>query len=58
MSATAAVQLFLSRLAEVDRPEVWISLRDETALSAEAASVEARVAAGEQLPLAGLLFAV
>lgn len=58
MSATAAVQLFLRRLAEVDRPEVWISLRDEATLSTEAASVEGRVAAGERLPLAGLLFAV
>ncbi|WP_280454534.1 allophanate hydrolase [Nocardia brasiliensis] len=51
---TAAYQ----RIAEVDRPEVWITLRDQQAVAAEAAAGEARLAAGAALPLAGLLVAV
>ncbi|HEY3737071.1 MAG TPA: allophanate hydrolase [Jatrophihabitans sp.] len=46
------------RIAEVDRPEVWITLRPEAELQAEAAVLEARLAAGESLPLAGVLVAV
>ncbi|MFC8044523.1 allophanate hydrolase [Nocardia sp. NPDC057353] len=46
------------RIAEVDRPEVWITLRPELEVRADAAAVQARLAAGEQLPLAGLLVAV
>ena len=52
------VRLAYHRIAEVDRPEVWISLRDMPSVLAEAASIDARVAAGEALPLAGLLVAV
>jgi allophanate hydrolase len=40
------------------RPEVWITLRDEGEVLAEAAAIDARVAAGEDLPLAGRTFAV
>ncbi len=58
MSAVARVRAALTRIAEVDRPEVWIALRDPEALLAEAAAVDARVAAGERLPLAGLVAAV
>jgi allophanate hydrolase len=46
------------RIAETDRPEVWISLRREAEAAAEAEAVDARVAAGEELPLAGATLAV
>ncbi len=46
------------RITEVDRPEVWITLRDRAAVLAEAGAVEERLAAGEGLPLAGLVLAV
>lgn len=58
MSAVARVRAAFARIAEVDRPEVWIVLREPEALLAEAAAVDARVAAGERLPLAGLVAAV
>lgn len=57
-SAVARVRAAYARLAEVDRPEVWIALRDEADAAADAAAVDARVTAGEQLPLAGLVVAV
>ncbi|HET9871138.1 MAG TPA: allophanate hydrolase [Propionibacteriaceae bacterium] len=47
-----------ARIAEVDRPEVWITLRDQDSIATELAAVEERVARGEDLPLAGRLFAV
>ncbi|WP_280345273.1 allophanate hydrolase, partial [Nocardia abscessus] len=46
------------RIAEADRPEVWITLRPEPEVAAEAAALAQRLAAGENLPLAGLLVAV
>lgn len=46
------------RLEEVDRPEVWIHPREEEGALAEAERVEARLAAGEDLPLAGTTLAV
>lgn len=58
VSAVARVEAALARLDEVDRPEVWISLRQPADLLAEAADVDARVAAGASLPLAGLVAAV
>lgn len=57
-NATARVAAAYARIAEVDRPEIWITLRPQTELAAEAAEVDRRVAAGEPLPLAGLLVAV
>ena len=57
-TARAAVERSLARIAEVDRPEIWISLRPAADLVAEAADVDARVAAGDDLPLAGLTVAV
>jgi allophanate hydrolase len=45
-------------IATADRPEVWIALRPEAAALADAAAVEARLAAGERLPLAGRTLAV
>ncbi|GAA4350754.1 allophanate hydrolase [Microbacterium rhizosphaerae] len=57
-TAVDAVSHALARVDEVDRPEVWISLRDRGDLGAEAERIDARVAAGESLPLAGLTVAV
>jgi allophanate hydrolase len=57
-SAAARVHAAFARIAETDRPEVWISLRSEEEAAAEAASIDARAAAGQRLPLAGLVFAV
>jgi allophanate hydrolase len=57
-SSAARVRAAYGRIAEVDRPEVWISLRGSEEALAEAAAVDARVAAGEVLPLAGLVAAV
>lgn len=56
--AEARVQAAYDAIDAVDRPEVWVALRPETELLAEAREVDARVAAGERLPLAGLLLAV
>ncbi|WP_422749765.1 allophanate hydrolase [Mycobacterium sp. WMMD1722] len=42
----------------VDRPEIWITLRPLTDALADAQSVDAATAAGEDLPLAGLTVAV
>ncbi len=58
MSAVERVRAALRAIAEIDRPEIWIHLRPEDDVLAEAAAVDARVAAGERLPLAGLLAAV
>ncbi|WP_269726640.1 amidase family protein, partial [Rhodococcus sp. R1101] len=58
VSATDRVLAALRRIGEVERPEVWITLRGADDLLAEAAAVDARVAAGESLPLAGLVVAV
>jgi allophanate hydrolase len=46
------------RIAEADRPEIWITLRPEPELLTEAAAVQDRLSAGARLPLAGLLVAV
>ena len=58
MSAVERVRAAYARMSEVDRPEVWITLRDEAELLAEAKDVDRRVDGGERLPLAGLLVAV
>ncbi len=52
------VRAALARIAEVDRPEVFVDLRPPAELLADAADVDARVAAGEDLPLAGQVAAV
>ena len=56
--ATLRVQAALAAVEAVDRPEIWITLRSGDDLLAEAASIDAAVAGGEYLPLAGLLLAV
>jgi allophanate hydrolase len=47
-----------ARIEAVDRPEIWIDLRPRAEVENEARAVDARVAAGERLPLAGRLLAV
>jgi allophanate hydrolase len=56
--AVERVRAALERIEAAERPEVWIELRSAEALLAEAASVDARVEAGERLPLAGVVAAV
>ncbi len=46
------------RIAEVDRPEVWITLRPEPDVLADAMALQRRLDEGETLTLAGLLVAV
>jgi allophanate hydrolase len=59
MSTTERVRAAYARIAQVDRPSVWITLRDENEALAAAAEIDARVADGASgLPLAGLIFAV
>lgn len=48
----------LEAIDAVDRPEIWIHLRGRDELLAEAARIDTAAAAGEDLPLAGLLLAV
>ncbi|MET9217369.1 allophanate hydrolase [Streptomyces sp. NPDC003300] len=57
-SAQDRVRAAYRRIAEVDRPEVWIALRAEEEVRTEAAEVDERSAAGKALPLAGRLLAV
>jgi allophanate hydrolase len=57
-SPTARVTASYRRIAEADRPEIWITLREQDDVLADAAAVEQRLVAGESLPLAGLVVAV
>jgi len=59
-SAVAVAQATLDRIAAYDRiqPQVWISRFPDAQIEAMAAEVDARVAAGGLLPLAGVPFAV
>ncbi|MET8978625.1 allophanate hydrolase [Streptomyces sp. NPDC004539] len=52
------VRAAYARIEAVDRPEIWIGLRPQADLEAEAEALEARLAAGDHLPLAGRLLAV
>jgi allophanate hydrolase len=52
------VRRAFARIAATDRPEAWITLRGEAEVAAEADQVDARLAAGEDLPLAGVVVAV
>src|SRR5690606_11860021 len=47
-----------ARIREVDRPEVWIHLRPESDVVADATAAQETRAAGADLPLAGQLLAV
>lgn len=52
------VQAALAALETIGRPEIWITLRGADELLAEAEAIDAAVAGGTGLPLAGLLLAV
>jgi len=58
-SALAVIEETLARIAAYDavQPQVWISRHEADALRAAAAAIDARVAAGEVLPLAGVPYA-
>ncbi|MDT0266424.1 allophanate hydrolase [Streptomyces sp. DSM 44915] len=56
--AVERARLALRLLAAGDRPEAWIAVREEAELLAEAEALDARLAAGETLPLAGLVCGV
>lgn len=58
MTALERVRSAYRRIADAERPEVWIALRDAQDVELEALAIDARVAAGSVLPLAGLLVAV
>ena len=58
MSAVARVTAAYAAIKAASRPEVWITLRPAADALAEAEAVDARTAAGEWLPLAGLVAAV
>jgi allophanate hydrolase len=59
-SALAEIEETLARLAAYDaiQPQVWISRASPDELLAAARMVDARIAAGDRLPLAGVPFAV
>ncbi len=59
-TAVRLMEEVIRRLGDYDavQPAVWISRFDADALRAAAAAVDARVARGESLPLAGVPFAV
>jgi allophanate hydrolase len=58
-TALAVMEDTLARLAAYDahQPQVWISRADPESLRAAARAIDARVAAGERLPLAGVTYA-
>ena len=57
-SAYHRVVAAFDRITEVDRPEIWTTLRDMEAVLVDAKAVDERVKAGEDLPLAGTVVAV
>ncbi|MFE9441563.1 allophanate hydrolase [Streptomyces sp. NPDC006602] len=56
-TALSRVRAAYARIEAVDRPEIWIDLRPQPEVEAEARTIDERVAAREPLPLAGRLFA-
>lgn len=58
LPAADRARMAYERIQAADRPEVWITLRPQSSVLADAQEIDARVAGGEQLPLAGLLVAV
>ncbi len=58
MSAVARVTAAYAAIKAASRPEVWITLRPAADALAEAEAIDARTAAGDWLPLAGLVAAV
>lgn len=58
ITAVERVRAAYARIAQLDRPEVWIDLRPPAETEADAAGIDAQVAAGARLPLAGTVVAV
>jgi allophanate hydrolase len=58
VSAAERVQAAYAAIERAARPEIWITLRPADDVLAEATAIDARVAAGADLPLAGLVAAV
>ncbi|WNG87928.1 allophanate hydrolase [Mycobacterium sp. ITM-2016-00317] len=58
MSAVERVRAAYAAIEAADRPEIWIALRPQADALADAHAVDAGVAAGAELPLAGLVAAV
>jgi allophanate hydrolase len=58
MSAAGRVRAAYAAIAAAGRPEIWITLRPAGDALDEAAAIDARVAGGESLPLAGLVAGV
>ncbi|MET7928890.1 allophanate hydrolase [Streptomyces sp. NPDC005349] len=58
ITAVERVRAAYARIAQVDRTEVWICLRPQADAEADAAAIDAKVAAGGRLPLAGTVFSV
>jgi allophanate hydrolase len=58
VSAVERVRAAYTAIGAAGRPEIWITLRPEGEALAEAAVIDASVAEGEELPLAGLVAAV
>jgi allophanate hydrolase len=58
MSAVERVRAAYAAIARAGRPEIWITLRPQAQALDEATAIDARVAAGERLPLAGLVAGV
>ncbi|MFE7776169.1 allophanate hydrolase [Streptomyces sp. NPDC057445] len=56
--ALPRIRAAYDRIAQVDRPELWITLRPRAEAETDARTVDARSAAGERLPLAGTVVAV
>ncbi|MEU2429837.1 allophanate hydrolase [Streptomyces sp. NPDC007861] len=56
--ALPRVRAAYHRIAELDRPELWITLRPQADAEEDARAVDARRAAGARLPLAGAALAV
>ncbi|UOZ06219.1 allophanate hydrolase [Amycolatopsis sp. WQ 127309] len=57
-SASQRVIAAFERISEVDRPELWTTLRAIEDVLVDAKAVDERVKAGENLPLAGTVVAV
>ena len=58
MNTVERVRVAYAAIDAAGRPEVWITLRPADEVLAEAAGIDARVADGAELPLAGLVAAV
>ncbi|WP_033292364.1 allophanate hydrolase-related protein [Amycolatopsis jejuensis] len=57
-SAHERVRTAFERIAKADRPELWAALRTMEEVLVEAKAVDEHVHAGENLPLAGIVYAV